>query len=535
MPTILKTKNSVTTTVVPTTLQQGELAVNITDKKLWVGNAATTPVQLLGGGADGSFTNISVSSVATFGAGTVSAPSITTTGDTNTGIFFPAADTIAFAEGGAEVARFNADAQFVAAAGTASLPVITTTGDVNTGIFFPAADTIAFSDGGVESVRITDTGNVGVGTSSPASKLDVNGTLTATSVNSQNTFGFKNRIINGAMVIDQRNAGASVTVTGLNYALDRWFGEGSQSSKFTIQQNAGSVTPPAGFTNYLGATSSAATSLGPTDYFILQQRIEGFNFADLGWGTASAKTVTLSFQVYSSLTGTFGGAFLNNANNRSYPFSYSIPVANTWTTISITIAGDTTGTWLTTNGTGLKVIFSLGTGSTYSGTAGAWAGSLLLSVTGATSVVGTDGATFYITGVQLEKGSTATSFDYRPFGTELALCQRYYYRITVPNSPQIFGESANADSATSGDVRGHFPITMRTYPTALEQSGTASHYIIRTGGVDRVLSAVPTYNNLTTADTWRVITTVSSGQTAGLAGVMYSNSASAYLGWSSEL
>jgi hypothetical protein len=278
------------------------------------------------------------------------------------------------------------------------------------------------------------------------------------------------------MTIDQRNAGASVTVTGLNFSVDRWFGEGSQSSKFTMQQNAGSVTPPAGFTNYLGATSSAATSLGPTDYFIIQQRIEGFNFADLGWGTANAKTVTLSFQVYSSLTGTFGGVFLNNANNRSYPFSYSIPAANTWTTISITIAGDTTGTWVgATNGTGLKVIFSLGTGSTYSGTAGAWAGSLLISATGATSVVGTSGATFYITGVQFEVGTQATSFEYRQYGTELALCQRYYAKTfniaTAPASGagqqgSLFTACGSGTAAGSAYlVTWTFPVSMRAAPT----------------------------------------------------------------------
>ncbi len=237
----------------------------------------------------------------------------------------------------------------------------------------------------------------------------------------------KNRIINGAMVIDQRNAGASVTPTNGQYLVDRFFAVLSQSSKFTAQQNAGSVTPPAGFTNYQGATSSSAYSLAAGDYFAIQQKIEGFNIADLGWGTANAKTVTVSFQVYSSLTGTFGGALNNAAGNRCYPFTYSIPVANTWTSISVTIAGDTTGTWNTNNLTGLLVSFGLGVGSTYSGTAGAWAaGPFFYSATGATSVIGTNGATFYITGVQLERGTQATSFEYRQYGTELALCQRYF-------------------------------------------------------------------------------------------------------------
>ena len=136
-----------------------------------------------------------------------------------------------------------------------------------------------------------------------------------------NNVTFRNRIINGAMVIDQRNAGASVTPSSgvTTYTVDRWNNYSSQSSKLTVQQNAGSVTPPAGFTNYLGVTSSSAYSVGASDLFILNQRIEGYNIADLAWGTANAKTVTLSFQVYSSLTGTFGGTIQNSAQNRNYP------------------------------------------------------------------------------------------------------------------------------------------------------------------------------------------------------------------------
>ena len=252
---------------------------------------------------------------------------------------------------------------------------------------------------------------------------------------------FLNRIINGAMVIDQRNAGASVTPTNGQYTLDRWVFAVSQSSKLTAQQNAGSVTSPAGFRNYLGVTSSASTSVGASDYFFIQQWIEGFNTADLMWGTASAQTVTLSFWVRSSLTGTFGGSLKNDAGNRSYPFSYTISSANTWEQKSITIAGDTSGTWLTTNGAGIGVQLGLGVGSTFSGAAGAWAASNLFSATGATSVVGTNGATFYITGVQLEVGSTATSFDYRPYGTEDYLCKRYYQLQTVSTYGCIDGTS----------------------------------------------------------------------------------------------
>ena len=244
--------------------------------------------------------------------------------------------------------------------------------------------------------------------------------------NSASSMGFKNRILNGGMVIDQRNAGASVTPASGAYTLDRWAVEMSQASKFSVQRNAGSVTPPAGFTNYLGVTSLSAYTVGASEYFVIGQAIEGYNIADLAFGTANAQTITLSFWVRSSLTGTFGGTVLNNGASRNYVFSYTINAANTWEQKTVTVAGDTTGTWLTTNGAGLFVRFSIGAGSSVTAAAGSWSGTTNRSVTGQTSVVGTNGATFYITGVQLEKGSTATSFDYRPYGTELALCQRYF-------------------------------------------------------------------------------------------------------------
>jgi hypothetical protein len=268
--------------------------------------------------------------------------------------------------------------------------------------------------------------------------------------------GFKNRIINGDMKIDQRNAGASVTPFDGQYTLDRWRAYQSAASKFSAQQNAGSVTPPAGFTKYLGITSLSSYSVLSSGYNIIRQNIEGLNVSDLGWGTANAQPVTLSFWVRSSLTGTFGGSLSNSSQARSYPFSYTISAANTWEQKTVTIPGDTSGTWLTDNGIGITVNFGLGVGTTYSGTAGAWAGSTFFSATGATSVVGTNGATFYITGVQLEKGSTATSFDYRPYGTELALCQRYYQRFTGT----LYSSNANFGYAIWS-----FKSTMRVSPT----------------------------------------------------------------------
>ena len=344
---------------------------------------------------------------------------------------------------------------------------------------------------------------------------------------------FLNRLINGGMTIDQRNAGASVTPSN-TYTLDRWTAYSSQSSKYTVQQNAGSVTPPAGFTNYLGVTSSSAYSITSSDIFIVRQYIEGYNIADLGFGTANAKTLTLSFWVRSSLTGTFGGSFTNSAENRAYPFTYTISVANTWEQKSVTFAGDTSGTWLTTNGTGMEVIFGLGVGSTYSGTAGAWAGSAFYSATGATSVVGTNGATFYLTGVQLEVGSTATSFDYRPYGTELALCQRYYWRLTPNTAGNAgdggFGSSANFSntSAYSGII---FPVTMRTAPTATTATLSNFQYLSNGAGY------TPTGIDLGSSSPQRVemLVNVSPGSITGGQSGWLRLSAAGFLQFSAEL
>jgi hypothetical protein len=283
-----------------------------------------------------------------------------------------------------------------------------------------------------------------------------------------NNTTFRNRIINGAMVIDQRNAGASTTPAGNTYTVDRFYYQSTQASKFTIQQNKGSVTPPVGFANYLGFSTASAVTVAAGDYFTTHQPIEGFNTADLGFGTANAKTVTLSFQVYSSLTGTFGGALQNNGASRSYPFTYTISSANTWTSVSVTIAGDTSGTWVgATNGIGMFVLFGLGSGTTYSGTAGAWASTNYQTATGAVSVVGTLNATFYITGVQLEAGSTASPFENRSYGVELALCQRYYEfnasAATIQANSIFF--SGNVSNTLIYYVAKGFMVSKRAAPT----------------------------------------------------------------------
>lgn len=301
-----------------------------------------------------------------------------------------------------------------------------------------------------------------------------------------NAQGFRNRIINGDCRVDQRNNGASVTIGGstVTYTVDRWYAYATQASKFSVQR---STTAPTGFTNSALITSLSAYSIVSGDVFGFVQPIEGFNFADLGWGTANAQTVTLSFVVRSSLTGTFGGSIRNGSSNRSYPFTYTINAANTFEIKTVTIAGDTTGTWATDNSAAAYVTFGLGVGSTYSGTAGAWAGSQLWSATGATSVVGTNGATFYLTGVQLEKGTAATDFERLDYGRQLMQCQRYAIKVggdTGNNAYIAFGTGGNTTTA----LLFYYPQTaFRSTPSL---SSSASVCIDDTNGTISISSLV---------------------------------------------
>jgi hypothetical protein len=284
-------------------------------------------------------------------------------------------------------------------------------------------------------------------------------TVNGNNISAVNSLGFRNRIINGNMVIDQRNAGAAVTAAN-QYTLDRWLAFSSAASKYTVQQ--GTTNLPMGFTNALNTVSATAYSVGASDFFMLTHRIEGFNIADLGWGTAGAQSVTLSFWVYSSLTGNFGGSVVNSAQTRSYPFLYNIPTANTPTKITITIPGDTSGTWLTNNGIGMGLNFGIGVGTTFSGTAGSWSASTFYSATGATSVVGTSGAIFNITGVQLEAGSVATPFEQIDYGRELIMCQRYY-EILSP-AYVMFPWGSGTQIVRSSES---FKVSKRVIPTIL--------------------------------------------------------------------
>ena len=371
---------------------------------------------------------------------------------------------------------------------------------------------------------------------SAAITLDTNGqaTLNGLAYPTSGSLSGRNRIINGDMRIDQRNAGASVTVsTTTGYTLDRWRAGASQNSKYSVQQNAGSVTPPAGFINYLGVTSLSAYSVISTDFFGLLQPIEGFNFSDFGWGSALAIPVILSFWVRSSLTGTFGGSIQNSAQNRSYPFSYTISSANTWEQKTILIPGDTTGTWLTNNNVGAYLTIALGYGSTYSGTAGAWVATNTISVTGATSVVGTNGATFYITGVQLEAGSVATPFERRSYGQELALCQRYYQIIASKDADHTIANMAfHSGTSCYGSVR--FATSMRASPTLDSVTGT-NYYKCYVAGVDRYSNTVYLDTSASSMQGVEVQTVLSTSATAGQCGFFRLNSDNAYINLTAEL
>jgi hypothetical protein len=294
------------------------------------------------------------------------------------------------------------------------------------------------------------------------------------SLGAGNASSFKNRIINGDMNIDQRNNGAAVT-SASGYIADRW-------SVATFAPNGGAYTAqqitdaPVGFRNSLRVTTTATPSSNADQFFQMFQPIEGFNVADFLLGTANAITFTLSFWVKSSLTGTFCAAFTNNqSTTRSYISTYTINAANTWEYKTITVQGDTSGvgTWGTTNGQGLAVFFDLGSGTTQEASAvNTWQTGNFRRVSGAVRVIGTNGATFQVTGVQLEVGTVATSFDFVSYGTELALCQRYYQSTYSTNLINNIAFTGIASNLAVGSV--FWKVSMRAAPTTTVRADSSS-------------------------------------------------------------
>jgi hypothetical protein len=325
--------------------------------------------------------------------------------------------------------------------GTAAAPTVTNTGDTDTGMYFPAANEVAVAAGG-----------------SVAAAFNSNGVF------------FRNRIINGDMRIDQRNAGASVsTTTGGNYITDRFFVQCQTNGNLTGQQST--TVPDSTFKNSLVATVSSAAAPIATGVNDITHRVEGFNVADFGFGAAGAQTVTVSFWARSSVTGTYSISFasVGSGSGRWYVTTYSL-TANTWTKITIVVPGDTSGTWNTTTSTGFQIYWSLGTGSTYqTSTLNSWqTGTNLFAATTETAWCNNAGATFYITGVQLETGSVATPFERRPYGTELMLCQRYYIKYLNSGTNTLYAYTGVNISSTRSFHYVALPVPMRSAPSVAE-------------------------------------------------------------------
>ena len=339
----------------------------------------------------------------------------------------------------------------------------------------------------------------------------------------------RNRIINGDGRVDQR--GTAGTSNG-EYGVDRW--KLFISSTGTAQTLQSIIYPP-GFQNSIMLdVVTADTSIAASEYLGVGQVIEGYNIADLNWGTADAKSVTLSFWVYSTTTGTFCASFRNNGGVISYVAEYTVSVALTWEYKTITVSGPTTGTWNQDNSIGLYVTFAGAAGTSWQTTANAWNSGNFLGTSNQVNLLASATNSIRFTGVQLEEGTVATPFERQLYNAQLAQCQRYYYRIGPVASQAVFGPAV-ADTTTTGRCTGSFPVTMRTPPTALEQTGTAGNYVIRTGGTARTCSAVPSFDSAT-ENIWQIVTTVASGQTAGQGGFLRADAIiTAYLGWSAEL
>jgi hypothetical protein len=285
----------------------------------------------------------------------------------------------------------------------------------------------------------------------------VTGDLTA------NNFAGKNRIINPSGIINQR--GAQTAVNG--YFSDRWYaGTGG-----TAVVNGNTVS------GYLELdVTTADTSVAASDLGYLYQPIEGFNTADLLIGTASAKTITMSFKHKHTKTGINCCALINSASNRNYIFEYTQSVANTEETHSETITLDTSGTWIgATNGVGLKVFFTTFSGTSFHASAETWQAGNLLATSNQVNNMDSVSNFFRITDVQLEEGTVATELEYRNYGAELALCQRYLQSSWSQGSAigSAISQTSNAvqqswGSSNAGSVAGQaimLPVTMRAIPT----------------------------------------------------------------------
>ena len=344
----------------------------------------------------------------------------------------------------------------------------------------------------------------------------------------------RNLVINGAMQVAQRGTQVTGVTTDDFRTCDRFKFTVSGLGTWTVDQSTDS---PEGFSNSFKATCTTAdASPASSDYCFIRTRLEGQNLQHLQYGLSGAQDITISFWVKSNKTGNASFDIRQEDNSsKLWSNTYSISAADTWEHKSFTIPGDTAGVINNDNGAGFQFSWWLNSGSTYTGgsTQTTWAA--LTNTNRNPSNLGVGGATsdyFAITGVQLEVGTVATPFEHRSYGDELARCQRYYYRAVLSAS-DIWGSGYNQNTTVTRNII-HFPVTMRTQPTAVETTGTAGDYRVLHGTTVTACSAVPTFNSATTHN-GEVQATVSSGLTAGQGNMLETNTNNAYLAWNAEL
>jgi len=323
------------------------------------------------------------------------------------------------------------------------------------------------------------------------------------------SFGMRNKIINGAMAINQRNTAVTATET---YGVDRFiFVKGNDATESAAQ----STDAPTGFSySFRNTISVGDATIGATQYSGFKQNIEGYNIADLAFGTASAKSVTISFWIRSSVTGVYTGDIANSDFSRMCPFNFTINAANTWEYKTNTFPGCLDGTWNTTNGVGMVFQIYSALGSTYaSGTANTWGSSGSNFGCGSpVNGIASNGNIFAWTGVQLEKGSQATPFEYKPHGTELALCQRYFQKTNPDNVSGGVGSGGYSGSCFSTGAAGvtyQFPVQMRAAPT-VTRGGTSDTWWVA-GSASSTGTATTTYTLATRNGVYSEISTLNNG------------------------
>lgn len=349
--------------------------------------------------------------------------------------------------------------------------------------------------------------------------------------------GVRNLIINGAMQVWQRGTTID-TITNGDYLCDRWrIAHGGTDGNVDVDRST-DVPSGQGFAYSQKISMDASeTSLDADDQLNLQQRFEGQNLQHILKGTSSAKSLTLSFWVKSSVAETYSVNLRDNDNTRVIAATYVINAANTWEKKTITFAGDTTGALDNDNDRSLDLTFYIDAGTSFTGGtfASSWgdASNNNVRVSATTGWLESTSPEWYITGVQLEVGEDASDFEHRSFGDELVRCQRYYYKTVTDTAADGFG-NGNVNSTVRVDGYIPFKQTMRASPTAIETSGTAGDYRVNQGGANTTCNAVPTII-VATKDGCDTRFHVASGLTAGRGAVMRCVNSGAFLAWSAEL